>query len=149
MNKVYVLGHLTRDPELKSLPSGNKVVNFGVATNRSYKTSDGERKEDVEFHNIVAFGKQAESTAQFLKKGSQALIEGRLQTRSWDNDGQKHYRTEIVADHITFGRKQEGTAATQDAPQQAEKKPDVDKQWSSVDKIEYPDEEINPDDIPF
>src|SRR5689334_5579504 len=97
MNKVILFGNLTRDPELKSLPSGMQVANFGLATNRRVKKD--EQWQDVpEFHNVVVFGRQAETTAQYLKKGSQALIEGRIQTRSWEKDGQKQYRTEVVAE---------------------------------------------------
>ena len=98
-----VYGNLTRDPELKSLPSGSKVSSFSVATNRKWKDKDGADKEEVEYHNIVVFGRQAETCAQYLKKGSPALIEGRLQTRSWEKDGHKNYRTEIVAERVQFG----------------------------------------------
>src|SRR5580704_2799187 len=104
LNKAIIIGNLTRDPELKALPSGSKVTTFSVATNRTYKDKNGAKQESVEFHNIVVFGKVAELVAQYLKKGSQALIEGRIQTRSWDDkDGQKKYRTEIVADTVQFG----------------------------------------------
>ena len=81
LNKAIIIGNLTRDPELKLLPSAVSVTSFGVATNRVYKDTDGNKKEEVEFHNVVVFGKQAETCNTYLKKGSQALIEGRLQTR--------------------------------------------------------------------
>ena len=101
LNKVFIIGNLTRDPELKSLPSGVKVTNFSVATNRVWKDKEGQKQEAVEYHNLVVFGRQAETTAQYLKKGSSCLIEGRLQTRSWEGqDGKKNYRTEIVADRL-------------------------------------------------
>ncbi len=151
LNKALIIGNLTRDPELKSLPSGIQVCTFGLATNRYYKDKDGNKQESVEFHNIVVFGRQAETTAQYLKKGSNALIEGRLQTRSWEQDGQKKYRTEIVADRVQFGdRKQGGDgggySGNQSAPQANSTKP---QDTSKKEAIDYPDEEINPDDIPF
>ena len=141
INKAMVFGNLTRDPELKTLPSGTNVCSFGLATNRVYNDRDGKRQEAVEFHNIVVFGRQAETTAQYLKKGSSAFIEGRLQTRSWETDGNKQYRTEIVADRVQFGPKGSsnggGGAAANAASEEAPKAPD------------YPEEEINPEDIPF
>src|SRR3989344_8682107 len=96
LNKAFVAGNLTRDPELKALPSGSQVCTFGVATNRVWYNQNREKQEAVEYHNIVVFGRQAETSAQYLKKGSGVLVEGRLQTRSWEKDGQKQYRTEIV-----------------------------------------------------
>ena len=84
LNKAFIIGNLTRDPELKALPSGTKVASFSLATNRSYKDKDGNRKDMADFHNIVAFGRLGELVAQYLKKGSQAYVEGRMQTRSWD-----------------------------------------------------------------
>jgi len=118
LNKALIIGNLTRDPELKSLPSGVQVASFGVATNRVYKDKDGNKQESTEFHNIVVFGRQAETSAQYLKKGSGVLVEGRLQTRSWESDGQKKYRTEIVADRVQFGdrRSDSGNSATQTTP---------------------------------
>jgi single-strand DNA-binding protein len=146
LNKVFVLGNLTRDPELKSLPSGIQVCTFGLATNRVYRDKDGNKQESSEFHNIVSFGKQGELTAQYLKKGSSALIEGRLQTRSWEQDGQKKYRTEIIADRVQFGDRRSG-GSDGGYQQQAPSATSADS--SKNDAIDYPDEEINPDDIPF
>ena len=106
LNKAIIMGNLTRDPEVKTLPSGMHVTNFSLATNRSYKDKEGNKQEDAEFHNIVVFGKQADSCGQYLKKGQEALVEGRIQTRSWEGeDGKKNYRTEIVGESVTFGRK--------------------------------------------
>lgn len=105
LNKAMVFGNLTRDPQLKALPSGNQVADFSIATNQNYKDKDGNQKENTEFHNIVVFGKQAENCAKYLKKGSSAYVEGRLQTRSWEKDGAKQYRTEIVAETVQFGPK--------------------------------------------
>lgn len=139
LNKVFLIGNLTRDPELKSLPSGIQVATFGLATNSVYKDRDGNRKETSEFHNIVVFGKQGELAAQYLKRGSGALIEGRIQTRSWDKDGEKRYRTEIVADRVQFGERRSdgGGAPRESAPAPKD------------DAIDYPADDINPDDIPF
>ncbi len=147
LNKVFIIGNLTRDPELKSLPSGTKVASFGMATNRKYKDKDGNWADAVDFHNIVVFGRQAETTAQWLKKGSSAMIEGRIQTNSWEGqDGQKKYRTEIVADRIQFGPKRDGGGInSQKEDGQAEQLASGEK----LDTIEYPSEDINPDDIPF
>lgn len=146
LNKVMIVGNLTRDPELKALPSGIKVANVGVATNRYYKDKEGKRQEMVEYHNVVVFGKTAELVAQYLKKGNQAYFEGRLQTRSWDQDGQKKYRTEIIAESVQFGSKgpSQGSGSTQSGA-----KSDKATEESAGEKIEYPTETINPDDIPF
>src|SRR3989344_1202831 len=105
LNKALIIGNLTRDPELRSLPSGIQVASFSVATNRVFKDKEGNKKEPADFHNVVVFGMQAELVAQYLKKGSSVLVEGRMQTRSWDDktSGQKKYRTEIVADRVQFG----------------------------------------------
>lgn len=149
LNKALIFGNLTRDPELKSLPSGTSVTTFSIATNRVWNDKEGKRQESTDYHNIVVFGRQAETSAQYLRKGASALIEGRIVTRSWDGgDGQKRYRTEIVADRVQFGPRTsggfgDGNTARQDKPKQEEPK---------LDTIEYPDandEGINPEDIPF
>jgi len=142
LNKVMVEGNLTRDPEMKALPSGDNVTNFSVATNRVYNDRDGNKQEEVEYHNIVVFGKQADNVAKYLTKGSGAYVEGRLQTRSWDKDGVKMYRTEVVADRVQFGSKGENTA---------EAAPKVDTETPPAVTVAevFPEEEINPDDIPF
>jgi single-strand DNA-binding protein len=144
LNKVFLYGNLTRDPELKALPSGQNVVNFGIATNRVYKDKNGQKQEATEFHNIVAFARSADLIAQYLKKGQGIFVEGRLQTRSWDGqDGKKNYRTEIVVDNFQFGPKggATGTGASYAA---SEEQP-----APKGEEIQYPDEEINPEDIPF
>src|SRR5882724_3142584 len=107
LNKAIVIGNLTRDPELRSLPSGIKVCSFSLATNRVWKDKNGAKQESTDYHNVVVFGRQAETVAQYMKKGSSILVEGRIQTRSWDdkNSGEKKYRTEIVADRTQFGPK--------------------------------------------
>lgn len=153
INKVMIYGNLTRDPEMRSLPSGMQVTNFSVATNRVYNDRDGNKQEQTDFHNIVVFGKQAETVAQYLKKGSSAYIEGRLQTRSWDKDGQKQYRTEVIADRVQFGPRPGGAAPQVDSPKKpaSSDKPATDESFSGKagSPIDYPADDINPDDIPF
>src|SRR5665811_490681 len=107
LNKAIIIGNLTRDPELRSLPSGVNVCSFSLATNRVWKDKNGVSQESADYHNIVVFGRQAETVAQYMKKGSSILVEGRMQTRSWDDKttGEKKYRTEIVADRTQFGPK--------------------------------------------
>jgi len=147
LNKAFIIGNLTRDPELKSTPSGTAVATFSVATNHRYKDASGNWQDSTDYHNIVTFGRSAETSSQYLKKGDSVLIEGRIQTRSWEgNDGQKRYRTEIVADRVQFGPKrgagQGGGANTKaDAPKGGSDDQDQ--------PIEYPQDDISPDDIPF
>ncbi len=101
LNKAMIIGRLTRDPEVRTTPAGANVVSVGVATNFTWTDQSGAKKEQVEFHNVVAWRGLADTMAKYLKKGSRVYIEGRLQTRSWDgNDGQKKNRTEIVADKM-------------------------------------------------
>lgn len=152
LNKVFLIGNLTRDPELRAIPSGTKVVQIGLATNRVWKDQSGARKEATEYHNVVAFGRQAETIAQYCRKGSSLYIEGRLQTRSWEGqDGKKNYRTEIVLDSFQFGPKAGGS--TSPAPTASSGVSDAEapqkEAGPDLDTIEYPDEEINLEDIPF
>jgi single-strand DNA-binding protein len=150
LNKAILIGNLTRDPELKSLPSGISVCSFSIATNRVWKDKNGVRQESADYHNIVVFGRQAETTAQFLRKGASALVEGRMQTRSWDAaDGTKRYRTEIVADRIQFGPRPTGGGAGASAPAATGKKDTDIPDAPPIETIDYPEEQINPDDIPF
>ena len=118
LNKAYLIGNLTRDPELKSLPTGNKVTQFSIATNRVYKLENGTKQESTEYHNITVFGRQAETCAQYLKKGQSVLVEGRIQTRSWDDKetSKKMYRTEIVAENVQFGNKAGGASRGETSP---------------------------------
>ena len=147
LNKAIIYGNLTRDPEIRSLPSGIQICSFSLATNRVFKDRDGKKQESVDYHNIVLFGKQAELAGQYLKKGSGVMVEGRLQTRSWDKDGAKQYRTEIVADRMQFGPRG-GSTTGGGAPMGGgdEQKEPKD---AGPDSMDYPEEEINPDDIPF
>ncbi|OHA88689.1 MAG: single-stranded DNA-binding protein [Candidatus Zambryskibacteria bacterium RIFCSPHIGHO2_01_FULL_43_27] len=148
INKAFIFGNLTRDPENKALPSGIQVANFSVATNRVWKDKNGAKQESVDFHNVVVFGRQAEIVTQYLRKGSSVFVEGRIQTRSWDGqDGTKKYRTEIVAEKIQFGPK--GGSSSGSAPASSASQSQSDAPKEALDTIEYPEEEINPDDIPF
>jgi single-strand DNA-binding protein len=122
LNKVLLIGNLTRDPELRSTPSGQSVANFAIATNRVWKDpQSGEKKEAVEFHNIVVWRRLAEIAGQYLRKGSKIFLEGRLQTRSWqDQSGTKKYMTEIIAENMQMlDRKPQGGAPYQPAPSQS------------------------------
>ena len=154
INKAILFGNLTRDPELKALPTGMNVANFSIATNRVFKDKDGNKQEQADFHNIVVFGRQADLVAQYLKKGSTAFIEGRMQTRSWDDktSGEKKYRSEVVADYIQFGPKGSGASggsAGSYAPSGEAPADESSRGASAGPGIEYPKEDINPDDIPF
>ncbi len=153
LNKVFIIGNLTRDPELKAIPSGIKVCSFSVATNRVWKDKNGARQEATDYHNIVVFGRQAETVAQYMKKGSQVMVEGRMQTRSWDDaaTNTKKYRTEVIADRVQFGSSGNGGPKTGGNSDQSAPKgnaPQADDQ-SGLDTIDYPDEQINAEDIPF
>jgi len=149
VNKVIIVGNITKDPEMKALPSGQKVTSFSVATNEVFKDASGQKQERVEFHNIVAWGKTAENIAQYMRKGSQIYVEGKLQTRSWEADGIKKYRTEIVALNVQFGAKPQGGGGSS-KPSTSE-----DDGWGAFSENENgggstpSDDDINPDDIPF
>ncbi len=148
-NKAIIIGNVTRDPEMKALPSGAKVTSLSIATNRVWKDQSGAKKEQTDYHNVVVFGRQAETVAQYIKKGNMLMVEGRLQTRSWDGtDGKKNYRTEIVADRVQFGPKggSTGGGSTIKGADDAHANAPSAKE---VDSIEYPDDDINSEDIPF
>jgi len=151
LNKAFVIGNLTRDPEMRALPSGIQVASFSVATNRVWKDKNGAKQEAADFHNIVVFGKQAETVSQYLKKGSNVLVEGRMQTRSWETDGKKNYKMEIVADRVQFGPRPGGSTGTYTPKSNASDsvKEGNNKKADKMDTIDYPTEEINPEDIPF
>ncbi len=151
LNKAMVFGNLTRDPEVRALPSGMNVCNFSIATNRVFKDRDGKKQEQTDFHNIVVFGRTADTVSQYLKKGSSAYVEGRMQTRSWDGkDGEKKYRTEIVADTVQFGPRSSGSGSGGGRSSGGDEAPqDQDMGPSAGAGIDYPKDDINPDDIPF
>ena len=149
-NKVIILGNLTRDPELKTLPSGQPVVNFSVATNRVYTDKSGQKQQTAEFHNVVAFGKLAEICSRYLNKGKMVLVEGRIQTRSWQaQDGSKRYRTEIIMENMQLGPRGAGAETGPSAPASAnEEIPVID----ADEPMNFSDEEqegVNVKDIPF
>ena len=160
LNRVQLIGNLTRDPELRYTPSGNAVCTFGIATNRTWTTDSGEKREEVDFHRIVAWNKLAELCSQFLVKGRKVYVEGRLSTRNWTGqDGAQKSTTEVVIDDmILLDNKQGGSAAAgenlseprEEAPRAAKPAPARKK-----DEEEAPqpssknDEEVAPDDIPF
>ncbi|MBU2229092.1 single-stranded DNA-binding protein [Patescibacteria group bacterium] len=142
LNKATIIGRLTRDPETKTIPSGQTVTTFSLATSFNWTDKSGQKQEKSEFHNIVTWGKLAEIAGQYLKKGGQIYIEGRLQTRSWDgDDGKKRYRTEIVGENmIMLGRPGDKPAnASTPTPEAAAPQPAPTSD----------EEEINVEDIPF
>jgi len=141
LNKVYILGRVTRDPETRTTPSGQAVCNFSVATNRVWTDANRQKKEATEFHNVVLWTKLAEIASQYLKKGSLVLVEGRLQTRSWqDQAGAKRYRTEIIGESMQLGPKS-----------QQNSQPKTDQATEDIPVIQEPpaEEEIKVEDIPF
>lgn len=149
LNKVQLIGNLTKDPELKTITSGQAVASFSVATNSSWVDKAGQKQEKSEFHNVVAWGKLAEICGSYMKKGKKVYIEGRLQTRDWEGeDGVKKYRTEIVADNVILLDRAGSPAGGGDdevsaAPMQRAQRP-VKAQAESA-----PQEEVSIDDLPF
>jgi len=142
LNKVILIGRLTRDPETRALPSGQSLTSFGMATDRFYTDKTGQKQQQTEFHNIVSFGRLAEIASQYLTKGSLVLIEGRLQTRGWkDSSGNQRSRTEIITERIQLGPRSAGKTAPT-APEQKEKIPQ-----EEIPIVE--EEEIDVKDIPF
>lgn len=117
LNKVMIIGNLGRDPEMRFTPSGRPVTSFTVATSRTWSSPDGERHEETEWFNVVAWGKLAETCKQFLVKGQQVYVEGRLQTRRWeDQEGRKHFSTEIVADRMIMLGERRSNQQTDNGP---------------------------------
>lgn len=145
LNKIIIVGNLTKDPELKAMPSGMKVCSFGMATNRTFKDKNGQKQDSAEYHNIVAFGKQAEVITQYMRKGSQMLVEGRIQTRSWDDkEGKKNYRTEIIIENFQFGNK-----STSNTKVEGKIEEEKEEKQDPVSSPGVDGEEINIEDIPF
>lgn len=151
LNKVFIVGRLTADIDLRTTPTGQSVTSFSIATNRVWTDKGGSRQEETEFHNVVAWGRQAEVASQFLVKGSLLLIEGRLRTRSWqDKQGQSRKTTEIVCERLQLGPKPSGAGASR--PQQKEGKeepsaPSIEE--VPVINLEDGHDEIKPEDLPF
>lgn len=145
LNKVFVLGRLTQDPRARSLPSGQLVANFGVATNRFFYDKSGQKREQTEFHNVVAFNRTAEIAQQYLKQGSMVLLEGRLQTRSWeDKNGIKKYRTEIIVENLQLGPKTQAPSTEEKISPQPEKVKE-----EEIPTIEEDKGEIDVKDLPL
>jgi len=143
LNKVILAGRLTRDPELKSLPSGQGVCSFGLATDRFFVDKSGQKQQQTEFHNIVLFGRLAEIASQYSSKGALVLIEGRLRTRNWqDAQGNQRYRTEIIAERMQLGPKSAGKTAPP-------AKPAFPAKEIPQEEIPVVEEEIDVKDIPF
>lgn len=151
LNKVQLIGNLTRDPELRYTPSGTAVCSFGLATNRAWTTDNGEKHEETEFHNIVAWNKLAELCSQFLVKGRKVYLEGRLSTREWaGQDGAKRQRTEVVIDDMIL-LDSKGTG-TKTEPEVVSAPATSAKPVKKVEAEEQPSnstEDVAPDDIPF
>lgn len=153
-NQVTLMGNLTRDPELRTTPSGAAVCSFSLALNRSYKNAEGTWVEATDFVDIVAWGPLGERVAQYLTKGRPALVSGRLQSRSWEQDGQKRNKLEVVAQDVTFLGGGSGNAPIS-ADEPSTKSEDAPKKSTSKKKTEdvviedIGDEPINLDDIPF
>jgi single-strand DNA-binding protein len=160
-NQVVLMGNLTRDPELRTTPNGASVCSFSLALNRSYKNADGDWTEVTDFIDIVAWGPLGERVAQYLSKGRAALVNGRLQSRSWEQDGQKRTKVEVVAQDVTFLGGPGGSTApvgVDEPVRQAQEKPAPAKKGASRKKADEEDEvviedigdePINLDDIPF
>ncbi|MDQ2973477.1 MAG: single-stranded DNA-binding protein [bacterium] len=154
-NQVILMGNLTRDPELRSTPNGQSVCSFSLALNRSYKGSDGEWQEATDFIDIVAWGPLGERVSQYLSKGRPCLVNGRLQSRSWEQEGQKRSKVEVVAQDVTFlggpqgasGDNSGGSGYSGDKSEPQSAKPAAKKK--EVDIEDIGDEPINLDDIPF
>lgn len=158
INKAILIGNLTRDPEMRYTPDGQAVTTFGVATNRNWTSKDGEKKEDAEFHNLVAWGKLAEICSQILKKGRRVYVEGRLQTRSWEGkDGVQRQRTEIVVeDMVALDPRPDGEGpAAPEEPVAAPEVPVIEVEGETAaskkpaKKAKESNEEISEDEIPF
>ena len=157
LNKAFLIGRLTGDPQTKSLPSGQQVCNFSIATDRFFTDKSGQKQQQTEFHNIVTFGKTADIASQYLTKGSLVLIEGRLQTRTWqDSSGNRRYKTEIIAENIQLPpksmtpKKQENIPIIEEGKN--EEKPSSAEEPQANLTTNHPsedDEEIDIEKIPF
>ncbi|MEK7197872.1 MAG: single-stranded DNA-binding protein [Patescibacteria group bacterium] len=151
LNKAFILGNLTRDPELRQTPTGQNVANFGVATNRVWSDPTGNKQTQTEFHNVVVWGRLAEIASEYLAKGRLVFIEGRITTRSWqDQQGQKKYRTEIVAENMQLGPRPQLTPNPNQTGEAAsrESEPSFNSNRETLPEVQL-DEEIKVENIPF
>lgn len=162
LNKVILVGRLTQDPETRSIPSGQSVTTIRLATNRVWSNQGGQKQEATEYHTVVAWGRLGEIASQYLKRGAMTMIEGRLQTRSWDdkNTGQKRYMTEIVAENLQLGPRPAGTGTGYQRPPSATSAsaptatPDNEIPVIGVDEltnqgVEETEVKIKEEDLPF
>ena len=151
LNKVILVGRLTQDPNLKTTPSGQSVCSFGLATNRVWTDKSNQKQEKAEFHNIVLWQKLAEVASQYLKKGNLVLIEGRIQTRSWqDQEGNKRYKTEIVAENMQLApRNTPGANFRQQKQQSEQSRNQVPEENIPVIEENQEEKEIDVKDIPL
>ncbi|MBU1179475.1 single-stranded DNA-binding protein [Patescibacteria group bacterium] len=155
LNKAMIIGNLTRDPEVRTTPSGKSVANFSVATNFNWMGADGQKQEKVEYHNVVVWGKLAEICGQYLNKGKKIYIEGRLQTRDWEGqDGVKRTRTEIVADSmIMLGSPKDGnfsrSGANAPSAPSVPGEPTIEPIPEAPAPVQEGQEEVKVEDIPF
>lgn len=150
INQVILMGNLTRDPDLRQIPSGQSVCSFSLALNRSFKGADGQWQEATDFVDVIAWGPLGERVAQYLSKGRRCMVQGRLQSRSWEQDGQKRSKIEVNAFDVTFldGRGSE-SGTSEDAPAPASSTKPSSKKSDGVEIEDISDEPINLDDIPF
>jgi single-strand DNA-binding protein len=150
VNQVFLMGNLTRDPELRQTPNGQNVCSFSIALNRSYKDAAGEWQESTDYVDIVAWAQLAERVSQYLSKGRRVLVQGRLQSRSWEQEGQKRSKLEVIASDVTFldGRGAEASGSSEEG---GTTKPVPSKGSAAKDVVieDVSDEPINLDDIPF
>lgn len=145
LNKAFVLGNVTRDPEVRALPSGQQVTSFSIATNRFYTDKEGQKKQDTEFHNIVCFGKLADISSRYLNKGSLVLIEGRIKTRNWTNaQGVKQYKTEIIAETMQLGPKGAGSGGASSSGYGKPSFPNPEPENTKQDEIPIIEENYTP-----
>lgn len=153
LNQVTLMGNLTRDPELRQTPTGQNVTSFSLALNRSYKDGSGEWQEATDYIDIVCWGPLAERVAQYLSKGRRCLVQGRLQSRSWEQDGNKRSKVEVLANDVTFldsrGGGDSDNSSQSDEP--TAEKPKASKKAKKDDVVieDIGDQPINLDDIPF
>lgn len=163
LNKAFIIGNLTRDPEARTLPSGQAITTFSVATNRMWTDKQGQKQQHTEFHNVVLFGRIAEIAQQYLQKGKAVFIEGRIQTRTWESqDGSRKWRTEIIGENMQLGprlaggganQSTEGRASIASSPTPHQPQPPQQQQQEEIATIEYPEEsegdDVDPSKIPF
>ncbi len=147
LNKVFLIGNLTADPELRSTNSGQKVCTLRIATNRTWKNQAGQQQEKAEFHSVILWGRLAEIAGQYLKKGSKPYVEGRIETRSWDDQqsGQKKNRTEIIAERLQLGPRGQGSSEGRDTQSSPPKEAPAAEEIPIIEE----DEDIDVKDIPF